>query len=240
MTSKQLILTGGAVIILAAGCNKSPVATTSNATPQAAPQPVAATHLQQNSPNQTETANWETYTNDRYGFAVKYPSGYDSSLSPSNKDPIPCNSQYAASKELRLIIWNTDYWNADRAANPTLAARNGIGDFDIYIQDPNDHCAVTYHSNGPGGPTAKLIRNNTLVSSGNVLINGYNVLKRTYQVTDANEQGNPIAYTYSTWRFEKNGLYITLTYNGEYRNYDQQTEGSALFQTFLSTFTFTK
>lgn len=37
-------------------------------TPQSSPNPVTS--------NSAETANWKTYTNDRYGFSFKYPQDY--------------------------------------------------------------------------------------------------------------------------------------------------------------------
>lgn len=43
------------------------------------------------SPTSDETANWETYTNTRYGYSIKYPSVYTLYGFDSNRNPLPNN-----------------------------------------------------------------------------------------------------------------------------------------------------
>ena len=178
-----------------------------------------------------ETATWNTYKDDQFGYEVKYPKGY-----VVYKYVLPCGSGWDNTKGQNVIIWNEEFLQSHDIS------KNWLVDFDIYIHDPDDKC-VSGHYSSPGGPGAKTYK---LLGSENIVVNGYNVLKRNYidlppapeTVSSENYEQDYPAFKFSTWRFERNGTYSTLLYNnGVTVDPAKQID---LFQKFLSTFRFNR
>jgi len=163
-----------------------------------------------------ETIAWSTYQDDKFGYEVKYPTGY-----VVYKYTAPCGSSWDNIKGQNVIIWNKEFLQSHDIN------KNLLVDFNIYINDPNDKC-VSGHYSSPGGPTYKLL------GSENITVNGYSVLKRNY--IDLPPVQDYPAFRFSTWRFEKNGIYYTLLYNNGVTI--DPTKQIDFFQKFLSTFRF--
>lgn len=70
-------------VFFLAGCSLQPVSqtpsTTSTAMSQQPEQQIATT-----TPPTTETANWKTYTDDKYGFEIRHPNNYKEELVRDN------------------------------------------------------------------------------------------------------------------------------------------------------------
>ncbi len=169
-----------------------------------------------------ETTTWNTYGDDKFGYEVRYPKGY-----VVYKYIAPCRRVLDNAKGQNVIIWNEEFLQSHDIS------KNWLVDFDIYINDPSDEC-VEGHYSSPAGFGVKTYK---LLGSENIVVNGYNVLKRNYiDLTPFPENYNYPAFKFSTWRFEKNGTYYTLLYNnGVGVDPARQID---LFQKFLLTFRF--
>ena len=187
----------------------------------------------------SSTANWKTYTDGKFGYTMKYPSGY--TLYKYNG---PCLASRDDLNGQNVSIYINSILEKDSAYQTSqyqIDIRTGkIIDFEIYINDKEDKCVENHYSGGSEFGYGKV-----LLNSENIKINGYEVLKRNYVDTppsreiigdEPNYDQNYKAYHFSSWRFEHNGVYYTLVYdNGITVDPEKQID---LFNIFLSTFKF--
>jgi len=196
------------------------------------PQPIS--NIKRSTTNQVSTKDqqnevalknevWQSYVDDKFSYAVKYPQGYK-----IQKYNPPCNSQLNNQGGQNVIVQLTDtsdshddYVNEHRVVN-----------FDIFINDPNDKCVTNAYSSiaGPAAQKPKLLKTETLI------INEQPVLKRTY--AHLAPDGNPSEFSFSTWRFRKNSNYYTLLYNNGVPIRYSKIQNN-LFSKFISSFRFT-
>ncbi|MEK7658314.1 MAG: HEPN domain-containing protein [Patescibacteria group bacterium] len=93
--------------------------------------PLQILNQQQNQNQPDQTASWKTYTNDNYGFEIKYPSGY---IIYDNKEKESTFYTYQVSQILAIKSEKENYidWS-----NIRILAGNSSGDLQKCLKNPN-------------------------------------------------------------------------------------------------------
>lgn len=182
-------------------------------------------NVQQGLDTQANTTGWQTFTDTKFGYSLKYPSGYT-----VYKYTPPCGSSLDNLNGQNVRIWIDSMLKNDKSQYQQDLKNNKIIDFDVNINDPEDKCVSAHYSWHVEIGT----KGYKLLKSENTIINGYKVLRRDYIDTDIPEEGK--AFNFSTYRFEKNGNYFTLLYNDGV-TVDLE-KGKDIFKSFLNSFKF--
>ncbi len=167
-----------------------------------------------------DLGDWQTYTDNKFGYTVKYPRGY-----VVHKYLPPCTAKQDDTNGTNIIFKNASISNASEDV------RDKIFDFDIFVDDPKDTCILNYYSS-IGGPQAQVPK---LLKSETIVLNKYRVLKRTYSHLDPS--GNQSLFQFSTWRFENNNKFYTLMFNNGTALTDTEHQNDT-FENFLKNFIF--
>ncbi len=167
---KKFILLVPMILLVAAGCNSQPQVQPVNQ--QTNTQPKQETQIPQKA---DETANWETYTNGKYGLSFKYPSAYKIKVSQTSSvlGRLLSLSLQEDSKEVNegtpfmgISVWDnsknlsfTD-WAKDEYNNSFSNFSDGFGHKEIPVDGQK---AISYYSVGLGDGRTVITGNNQII-----------------------------------------------------------------------------
>lgn len=161
-----------------------------------------------------ETADWEIYRNEEYGFEIRYPENFvvrESSI-------VDCKG---------ISFWDEDF---SSSRNTSV---NKMVTFDIFITDSIEEVekCIGGHYSSPAGPGAKTYE---FLNSEIVTINQNKFLKKYYKDIVPFEGYD--AFNFSSWHIENKGTIYTLIYNNQVTVNPEPHE--QLFNQILSIFKF--